>query len=233
MSRRKRKRSPVFIVSVVAHLAVGTALAFIPQDKLREVVAIALNEAPEKQKKVEPPKPETHHERPASTPGHNARHAAPRAEAAAAAAQAPTFTDIGLALDSTATDGLAVNIAPATPPPAAPKIIAPPAKPKVLVARPLEDVCSEEIVKPRPLSMVRPSYTDEARRARVEGRVRVEVFVNERGEITDTRVLTGLGHGLDEAAVGALRRITFAPATRCQRPIVASLVIGMRFALGT
>lgn len=233
MSRRKGKRSPVFIVSVVAHLAVGTALAFIPQDKLREVVAIALNEAPEKQKKVEPPKPEPHRERPASTTTHNAHHATTRVEAAPAAAQAPTFTDIGLALDSTAADGLAVNIAqPAVPPPPS-KVVVAPAKPKVLVARSMEDVCTEDLVKPRPLSMVRPSYTDEARRARVEGRVRVEVFVNEHGEVTDARVLTGLGYGLDEAATGALRKISFAPATRCQKPVVASLVIGMRFALGT
>src|ERR1043165_1253376 len=101
------------MVSVGVHLAVGVAIALIPQEKLREVVAIALNEAPEK-KKAEPPKPPEHTDRPSHAPGHNIRPvaAAPVAEAAQANGAAPTFTDIGLALDSSATDGIAVNIAP-------------------------------------------------------------------------------------------------------------------------
>lgn len=231
MTRRKKKRSPVFVVSVLAHLAVGAVLAFIPQDKLREVVAIALSETPEK-KKVEPPKPEPHKERPAQAPGRNLRPAAARAEPTPAAANAPVFTDIGIALDSSSADGLAINIA--RPVEVMPKKVeVAPSKPKVLVARPVEVECTEEIVKPRPLSMVRPAYTDAARRAHVEGRVRVEVFVNERGEVTETRVRSGLGYGLDEAAVGALSRIVFSPATRCGKPIASSLIIGMRFALGT
>jgi len=231
MTRRKSKRSPVFVVSVVAHLAVGAVLALIPQEKLREVVAIALNEAPEKEKKPEPPKPEPHRQRPASTAGRNVRPAAARAEPAATAAQAPIFTDIGLALDSSSSDGLAVNIAP---PVAAPQpVIAAPARPKVLMARATEHVCTEELVKARPLAMVRPGYTDQARRARAQGRVRIQLTVNERGEVESARVLSGLGYGLDEAAIAAAHRLHFTPATRCGRAVSAPFILAMRFVLGT
>jgi len=233
MARRKKQRSTVYVVSVAAHLAVGAALALVPQDKLREVVAIALNET-KQEKKPEPPKPPAHApERPAShAPGRNARPAALSHAAAAAPAEAAAFTDIGLALDSSASDGIAVNIAPpvaavAAPPPA-------PVRPKVLVAaRRTEAVCSEEIVKARVLSVARASYTEEARHARVQGVVRIELMVNEQGDIVSARVLQGLGYGLDEAALSAARRLHFSPATRCGRTVAAPFIIGMRFNLPT
>src|SRR5215471_18347255 len=58
---------------------------------------------------------------------------------------------------------------PLPPKPAPPPVIAV-AKPKVLVAKRNEPQCTESIVKARPLSLERPGYTEEARRARVQGR---------------------------------------------------------------
>jgi protein TonB len=232
MARRKKQRSTVYIVSVAAHLAVGAVLALVPQDRLREVVAIALNEAKE-DKKPEPPKPPPHAaERPSRAPGNNVRPAAAApVAAAAAAADAPVFTDIGIALDSSSSDGIAVNMAP--PVLAAPVAAVEPPKPKVLVAHRAEAACNEEIVKARPLGMVRPSYTESARRARVQGRVRITLDVNEQGEVIAARILQGLGYGLDEAALDAARRLRFSPAQRCSRPVAAPFVIAMRFVLPT
>jgi len=231
MARRKKQRSTVYIVSVAAHLAIGAALALIPQDKLREVVAIALNEAKE-EKKPEPPKPPEHKaDRPTRAPGHNVRPALAAPTEASSPTDIPSFTDIAVALDSSSEDGIAVNVTPK--PVAAPVAIAVPAKPKVIVAQHTEATCSEEIVKARPLSMVRPSYTDSARHARVQGRVRIELLVNESGEVTSVRLLDGLGFGLDEAAMGAVRRLRFSPATRCNKPVAAPFVIAMRFVLPT
>src|SRR5437773_7204999 len=219
------------MVSVGVHLAVGAAIAFIPQEKLREVVAIALNEAPEK-KKAEPPKPPEHHdERQARAPGHNVRPvaAAPEAAAAADAKNAPVFTDIGLALDSSATDGIAVNIAPqAVAPPPEPVL----EKPKLLTARVADVEKDEPIQKARILTRVRPSYSEAARHAHIEGVVRLERMVNEDGEIVSARVLQGLGYGLDEAAMSAAKRFRFKPATKSGRSVTAPFVIKMRFVLG-
>jgi len=229
---RKKTRSTIYMVSIGVHLAVGAAIAFIPQEKLREVVAIALNEAPEK-KKPEPPKPPEHHDdRPSHAPGHNVRQAAAAPAAAAADANnanAPVFTDIGLALDSTASDGIAVNMAP--------QITAPPPepvreKPKVLSARVADVEHDEPIQKAKILQRVRPSYSDAARRAHIEGVVRLELMVNEDGDVVSARVLQGLGYGLDEAAISAAKRFHFKPATKGGRTVTAPFIIKMRFVLG-
>jgi len=233
MARRKKGLSTVYVVSIAAHLAVGAVLALIPQDKLREVVAIALNEAKE-EKKPEPPKPPEHPpERPSHSPGHNARPAAaaPKAPEASNAADAPAFTDIGLALDSSSNDGVAVNIAPQPTVATAPAIV--PEKPKVLVARRTEATCTEDIVKAHLLQQLRPSYTESARHAHIQGRVRIELMVNERGEVTSARILEGLGYGLDEAALEVARRLRFNPAMRCSKPVAAPFVIAWRFAQNT
>src|SRR4051812_35717099 len=229
MARRKKQRSKVFIVSVAAHLALGAALALIPQEKLHEIVAIALNEAKE-EKKPEPPKPPEHKaDRPARAPGHNVRPVLAAPAEAASPTDIPSFTDIAVALDSSSADGIAVNVAPKAV--AAPMAAVVPVKPKVLVAHHAEASCSEEIVKARPLAMVRPSYTDSARHARVQGRVRIELMVSETGEVTGVRLLQGLGYGLDEAALAAVRRLRFSAATRCSKPVSAPFVIAMRFVL--
>jgi TonB family protein len=57
-----------------------------------------------------------------------------------------------------------------------------------------------------------PDYTEEARALKVEGVVSLEVVFCASGEIRVLRVLDGLGHGLDETAAGAARRIRFRPA---------------------
>lgn len=231
MARRKKKLSTVYVVSIGAHLLVGGILALVPQDKLREVVAIALNETPKNEKKADPPKPPAHApDRPTHSPGHVA-HSMEAPVANAATEGAAQFTDIGLSLDSSSSDGIAVNIAPvvaAAPPPAAE-----PTRPKVLVAHPTENTCTEDIVKARPVSMVRAAYTDSARRAHVEGRVRLELTVDEHGEVASVRVLQGLGFGLDEAAVAAAKRLRFTPATRCRRPVAAPFILAMRFVPGS
>jgi protein TonB len=229
MARRQKKLSTVYVVSIAAHLAVGAILALVPQDKLREVVAIALNEAKQPEKKAEPPKPPAHApERAAHSAGHSA-HAAVTAAANAAPNPGAAFTDIGLALDSDSADGIAVNIAP--PVVAAPAFVAAPPKPKVLVAHRTEAVCNEDIVKAHVLTMVKPQFTDDARRAHAEGRVLLSLQVNEEGEVTEAHVISGIGHGLDEAALDAVRRMRFTPAMRCGRAVAAPFTLALRFAL--
>jgi protein TonB len=237
MARRKRKLSRIYVISLVAHLLVGGAIALIPQEQLREVVAIALNEAPKPKEAPPPPPPPKPAAAAADRPARTAR--APRAAAAEApgpsaadnAARSAAFTDLGLTLDSSSSDGLAVPVAAkVVAPPPAPAV---PTKPKILVAKRTEPECIEPLVKPRPLALVRPSYTEDARRARVEGRLRVELAVNDQGVVTQAKILDSLGHGLDEAALAAARDLRFAPATQCRKPVSSPFVIAMRFQLGS
>jgi TonB family protein len=62
------------------------------------------------------------------------------------------------------------------------------------------------------LSKPNPLYTDEARKLGIEGEVLVEVSFLASGQVRAVRVVKGLGHGLDEAALHAAEQIRFKPA---------------------
>jgi periplasmic protein TonB len=93
------------------------------------------------------------------------------------------------------------------------------------------DGCDDPPTKPKPISVPQPGYTDDAQAAGVEGKVRVELMVDETGKVVDVKLIAGLGHGLDEAALAAARRATFEPALHCGRPSQARFTISMRFKL--
>ena len=68
------------------------------------------------------------------------------------------------------------------------------------------------------LSKPAPAYTEEARKLRIEGEVLLEVVFEASGSIRVTRIVRGLGHGLDESAIQAAEHIRFKPALRDSRP---------------
>jgi protein TonB len=228
---RRKRLSKVYVISIGLHVALGLGVAAIPRQKLREVVSIALAETRHEEKKAEPAKredrPKERPARPEGLPRTASHNTAPRETARAAEA----FTDIGISLDSTALGGVAVPVS--TRPIEEPKsVVVERPRPKVLTARANQDTCAEELVKARPLQLAQPQYTDAARNARVEGRVRLELVVDENGAVKDAKILSGLGYGLDEAAMIAAQKIRFRPATRCGRPVQAPFIISMRFVLG-
>jgi TonB family protein len=81
----------------------------------------------------------------------------------------------------------------------------------------------------RILEKPQPVYTEEARRLRIEGTVRLRVVFGAAGQIRVVSVVKGLGHGLDEAAVQAAEAIRFRPARRDGRPVDAPAVIQIQF----
>ncbi len=64
-----------------------------------------------------------------------------------------------------------------------------------------------------------PVYTDEARQLHLEGDVLLQVTFTAGGKCQVNRVLRGLGHGLDEAAVRSAEQIRFQPATEGGHPV--------------
>ena len=86
-------------------------------------------------------------------------------------------------------------------------------------------------MKPKPITILQPAYTDDARGAQIEGKVRIEITVGTDGTVSAVRVIQGLGHGLDEAALEAARGSTFEAGTKCGKPIAMTFTIGMRFSL--
>jgi TonB family protein len=69
------------------------------------------------------------------------------------------------------------------------------------------------------LSKPKPVYTEEARGLRLEGDVVLDVVFDAAGVVRVLGVAQGLGHGLDEAAIVAARKIQFNPARRDGAPV--------------
>jgi len=69
------------------------------------------------------------------------------------------------------------------------------------------------------LEKPRPEYTAEGRKLKIEGDVVLEIVFLANGSIQVNRVVSGLGHGLDEAATRAAQQIKFKPAKRDGQPV--------------
>jgi len=54
------------------------------------------------------------------------------------------------------------------------------------------------VTPPKPVNRPEPTYTEEARRAGVQGTVLIEVIIDESGRVAHQSVLSPLGFGLDE-----------------------------------
>jgi TonB family protein len=76
-----------------------------------------------------------------------------------------------------------------------------------------------------------PVYTDDARTMKLEGEVLLEVSFSANGALHVNRVVRGLGHGLDEAAVAAANKIRFKPALRNGQPMDSTAIVHVTFAL--
>lgn len=74
-----------------------------------------------------------------------------------------------------------------------------------------------------------PVYTDEARSLKLEGEVLLEVLFEANGTLHVNRVVRGLGHGLDEAAVAAANKMRFKPALRMGQPVDSTAVVHVTF----
>jgi periplasmic protein TonB len=87
------------------------------------------------------------------------------------------------------------------------------------------------ITPPSILREVHPDYTDEARRRGVQGDVELEIVVRADGSVGNVKVIRGLGSGLDQRAVDAVRQWRFAPAKRFGTPVDVMVEVAVEFKL--
>lgn len=76
-----------------------------------------------------------------------------------------------------------------------------------------------------------PVYTQEARAQHIEGEVLLEVVFEASGKLRVTKVVRGLGHGLDDAAIRAAEQIRFRPALKDGQPSDSTAVVHIIFQL--
>ncbi len=103
-----------------------------------------------------------------------------------------------------------------------------PASPSVSHAAPVTET---KVVPAEILSKPTPTYTQEARSQKIEGEVLLEVVFEASGKIHVVRVVRGLGHGLDDAAVHAAEQIRFKPALKNGQPLDSTALVHIIFQL--
>jgi TonB family protein len=102
--------------------------------------------------------------------------------------------------------------------------------PPTVQARPAAQAAAK-IVPAEILSKPVPIYTEEARAKRIEGEVLLEVVLEASGKLRVLRIVRGLGHGLDDAAVHAAEQIRFKPALQDGQPSDSTVVLHVIFQL--
>jgi periplasmic protein TonB len=89
------------------------------------------------------------------------------------------------------------------------------------------------VTQPRLLREVKPNYTADAMRAKIQGVVWLEAVVLENGLVGQVRVTRSLDptFGLDQEAERTVKKWVFAPGTRLGQPVPVLIEIEMSFTL--
>ena len=85
------------------------------------------------------------------------------------------------------------------------------------------------VSEPKVLFAPDPGFTEEARQAKVAGKVVVYLQVNQDGHPMHVRIVRGLGMGLDEKAVEAVRQYRFSPAMKEGHPVAVEMNVEVNF----
>jgi protein TonB len=76
-----------------------------------------------------------------------------------------------------------------------------------------------------------PEYTDAARKAGIQGSVMIRAEIDAHGQVQNLIVAQGLGLGLDEQALAAVRKWRFRPGTQNGKAVTTSALIQVSFRL--
>jgi TonB family protein len=88
-----------------------------------------------------------------------------------------------------------------------------------------------DVLAPEKINAPPPQYTEIARKARIQGVVIVQAIIDKEGSVTNVKVLKGLPMGLDQAAVDAIKKWKFKPATLNGKPVAVYYNLTVNFQL--
>lgn len=75
-------------------------------------------------------------------------------------------------------------------------------------------------------------YPEEAKKEGIDGKVLIEFVVDKFGNITETKVIKGVGHGCDEEAIRVVKMLkSFKPGLNEGKPVNVKMVIPIAFKL--
>ena len=84
---------------------------------------------------------------------------------------------------------------------------------------------------PRPEYTPEPNYSDEARKAKYQGTVVLQIIVGPDGRVHNATVYRALGMGLDEKAIEAVHKWKFQPAEKDGHPVSVVMNVEVDFRL--
>jgi TonB family protein len=87
------------------------------------------------------------------------------------------------------------------------------------------------VAAPKLLYKLEPSYSAEARAAKVQGTVVLSVVIGTGGRASDVQLRKGVGYGLDEQALDAITQWIFKPGTRDGMAVPVQAMIEVNFRL--
>lgn len=92
------------------------------------------------------------------------------------------------------------------------------------------DMSTEGLEPPRPIRRVQPRYDPERARRGVQGRVDIQIVIDESGKVEFARVINGTeDEELDRLAVVAVRQWEFAPATLSGEAVPVRAVVTINY----
>jgi TonB family protein len=86
-----------------------------------------------------------------------------------------------------------------------------------------------DVSAPVLIHSVEPQFSQEARAAKISGNVLVNLVVDQNGIPTNVRILRGIGYGLDEKSVEAVRKYRFKPSMEHGQPVPVEINLVVNF----
>jgi protein TonB len=84
-------------------------------------------------------------------------------------------------------------------------------------------------VLPRAIAQVRPAYTAEALRAKIEGTVILSAVVERDGTVQQVKILRSIDPGLDQEAIRAAKHWRFDPGRKDGKPVPVVVTLELTF----
>jgi TonB family protein len=103
------------------------------------------------------------------------------------------------------------------------------AQPKAGAAADKPYELTDDITPPRLLEVANPEYTDVAKKKKIEGTVVLDIVVDKKGNVVEAKVKKGLGYGLDENAVAAVKVWLYKPAEKDGQPVPVHMEVTTDF----
>ncbi len=87
------------------------------------------------------------------------------------------------------------------------------------------------VSQPVPLYHPEPEYSEDARKAKLQGSVLLYIEVDASGKVINPKVIKALGLGLDEKAIEAVLKWKFKPGMKDGKPVPVSATVEVNFRL--